>query len=153
NEHEAYTKATTSFDITEEQAKAAMDHAESKKNARYSVYFYNCAHFARDVAKAAGQSPPKVGTMNIAYPNKLYKSILAWDKKNKGDNTIWGVGEGTEAKSKKELKKEYKDEKRESKKDDDASVGGESAWTFGGADDGAGGGGAGAYLDEDGLDI
>jgi hypothetical protein len=81
-------KATQSFDITKDQAVSAIEYAESKRDAEYSVYFYNCTTFAKEAAQAAGQSPPSMGTLGICYPDALYKSIVKNQKKKKGTTTV-----------------------------------------------------------------
>lgn len=102
--HESKVRATQSFDITESQAIAAMNYAESKKAAQYSVFYYNCTTFAEEAVKAAGKSPPKASKMGIAYPNKLYDSIVANQKSKTGHTTVWDKDrnmtevEGTETK-------------------------------------------------------
>lgn len=86
--HEDAVKATQSFDITEDQAMDAMDYAESKKGAEYSVYFYNCTTFAEEAVKAAGKTPPKSTKAGIAYPNKLYDSIKENQEKKEGNTWL-----------------------------------------------------------------
>ena len=98
-------KATQSYDVTHEQAKDVINYAESKRGAQYSVFFYNCTTFAKEAAEAGGQTPPKMGTLGICYPDKLYKSILKNQQKEKGTTTIYTdkgattvEGEGNERK-------------------------------------------------------
>lgn len=88
NLHESSVRATQSFDVTEKQAIAAMNYAESKRNARYSVYWYNCTTFAAGAIKAAGKTPPGNSTAGIAIPNTLYNSIAANQKKKIGDTVV-----------------------------------------------------------------
>ncbi|HEY79311.1 MAG TPA: DUF4157 domain-containing protein [Dehalococcoidia bacterium] len=68
-------RATQSWDITRGEADNVIDYAESKRNAKYSVYFYNCTTFAGEAVKAAGKKPPSMSTLGICYPNKLYEGI------------------------------------------------------------------------------
>ncbi|WP_424103119.1 DUF4157 domain-containing protein [Moorena producens] len=75
-------KATQSYDITRPQADAVINYAESKRNAQYSVFFYNCTTFAKEAVKAGGQSPPQMGKLGICYPDALYKSIVKSQKKS-----------------------------------------------------------------------
>jgi hypothetical protein len=76
-------KATQEYKITEKEAINVMNYAESKKNADYSVYYFNCTTFAADAVKSAGKTPPSSTTLGVAYPNKLYDSI----KKNQKNKT------------------------------------------------------------------
>ncbi len=81
-------KATQTYDITQDQASAVINYAESKRGAQYSVFYYNCTTFAKEAAKVGGQSPPSMGTLGICYPDALYKSILKNQKKRKGTTTV-----------------------------------------------------------------
>ncbi|MGK7888498.1 MAG: DUF4157 domain-containing protein [Leptolyngbyaceae cyanobacterium] len=81
-------KATQSYDITTDQASSVIQYAESKKNAQYSVFFYNCTTFAKEAAQAANVSPPKMGSAGICYPDALYKSIVKNQKNNVGTTSV-----------------------------------------------------------------
>ena len=68
-------KATYSFDITRNQFDSVINYAESKKGSKYSLFYFNCTTFAKEAAKAAGQSPPSLGVGTICYPDAIYSSI------------------------------------------------------------------------------
>lgn len=86
--HEKSVRATQSYDITEDEAIAAMDYEQSKQGAQYSVFWYNCTTFAKEAVEAAGKSAPSSSTLGICFPNKLYKSIKKNQKKGRGDTTV-----------------------------------------------------------------
>lgn len=88
NLHEKSVRATQSFDITEDQAVAAMDYEKSRQGADYSVFWYNCTTFAAEAVKAAGKTPPGNSTLGIAYPNKLYNKIVKNQKKGVGTTHV-----------------------------------------------------------------
>lgn len=60
-------------------------YAESKRGAKYSVFFFNCTHFGVGAVKAAGKSAPSATMAGIAMPNALYEGIMARQKKGEGD--------------------------------------------------------------------
>ncbi|RME03282.1 MAG: hypothetical protein D6805_07080 [Planctomycetota bacterium] len=82
-------KASQSWDITEGEAMRVMEYAESKKNAKYSVFFFNCTTFAKEAVEAAGKKPPSSTTAGIAYPNALYEGILKNYRAKKGTTTLY----------------------------------------------------------------
>lgn len=82
-------KATQSYDVTLEQASNVIDYAESKRGAEYSVFFYNCTTFAKEAAEVGGQNPPRMGTLGICYPDRLYKSIMRNHEKGRGTTTTY----------------------------------------------------------------
>ena len=73
-----------------------MAYVNSKRGAQYSLYFFNCATFALQAAKAAGQSPPS-GKMfgAICLPNAVYKGIL--DEEMGGNSNAQTTPLGTAA--------------------------------------------------------
>ncbi len=86
--HEGDQKAQQSWDISEKQAQDVIKYAESKRGAKYSVFFYNCTTFGVEAIKAAGLSAPSGGYMGICYPNKLYDSIKARHQAGEGDTMV-----------------------------------------------------------------
>ncbi|MBE2199151.1 MAG: DUF4157 domain-containing protein [Anaerolinea sp.] len=84
-------RATQIYDITRHQADQVIDYAESKRNAQYSVFFYNCTTFAKEAAEAAGLTPPQSSTLGICYPNALYDSIKKNHEKGKGTTELTDV--------------------------------------------------------------
>jgi hypothetical protein len=86
--HEGQEKASQTWELTEEQAKAVIAYAESKRGAQYSVFFYNCTTFGVEAVKKAGQSPPSGGVGGVCFPNALYSSIKVRHKKGKGNTMV-----------------------------------------------------------------
>lgn len=82
-------KATQTYELTQDQASAVINYAESKRGAQYSVFYYNCTTFAKQAAKAGGQSPPSMGKLGICYPDALYKSIVKNQRNQKGTTTVY----------------------------------------------------------------
>ncbi|MEO1589681.1 MAG: DUF4157 domain-containing protein [Cyanobacteria bacterium J06632_22] len=101
-------KATQTYDLTRNEVNSVLQYAESKQDADYSVFFYNCTTFAKEAVKAAGQKPPKAGVGSVCYPDKLYKSIKSNFDKGRGttelevdDIMVRRVGAELESKKKK----------------------------------------------------
>jgi hypothetical protein len=78
-------KATKTFDLKRAQVEGLMAYVNSKRNAEYSLYFYNCTTFAIEAAQAAGQDAPGGSELGVCLPNALYRDIL--QLKLKGDPT------------------------------------------------------------------
>jgi hypothetical protein len=104
-------KAKQTYDVTIGEVTKVLDYAESKQNAQYSVFFYNCTTFAKEAVQAAGKPAPKAGTAKVFYPDKLYKSIKSNYEKGKGhtfleikDEMKEKVGPSLQEKSKKKKK-------------------------------------------------
>ena len=71
--------AFKTYDITEEQAKSALAYIEqqralSKTHMRYNLFNDQCATFACEVTRKAGQKPPYAGFL-VERPRRIYKSI------------------------------------------------------------------------------
>lgn len=84
-EHEGAEKASQSWLLTQAEVDSVIRYAESKKGAKYSVFFFNCTHFGVEAVKAAGKSAPSATMAGIAMPNALYEGIKARQKKGEGD--------------------------------------------------------------------
>ena len=81
-------KATQTYEVTQAEVTDVINYAESKKDAQYSVYFYNCTTFAKEAVEAAGQQPPSMSTLGICYPNALYEGIVKNQKKGVGTTEV-----------------------------------------------------------------
>src|SRR5262249_52711936 len=66
--HEGAQKASQTWDLTQAEVDAVIAYAESKRGAKYSVYFFNCTTFGVEAVKAAGKNAPS-GGFGIMYPN------------------------------------------------------------------------------------
>ena len=84
--------ATYSYDIKRAQADSIMEFANSKIDAKYSLLYYNCTNFAKEATQVAGLKPPSFGISGtktgICYPDAIYKSIIARNKKDRNAKTI-----------------------------------------------------------------
>ncbi|CAG0933338.1 hypothetical protein TFLX_03007 [Thermoflexales bacterium] len=81
-------KATQSYELTRDEADNVIDYAESKRDAEYSVYFYNCTTFAKEAVEVAGKKPPSLSTLGICYPNALYEGIVKNQKAGVGTTEV-----------------------------------------------------------------
>ncbi|MFN3201227.1 MAG: hypothetical protein ACE366_22695 [Bradymonadia bacterium] len=68
-------QASQTWDLTQAEAESVIEYAESKRDAEYSVYFYNCTTFGKEAVEAAGKSPPSMCDVNVCMPNTLYEGI------------------------------------------------------------------------------
>ncbi|PKN57666.1 MAG: hypothetical protein CVU56_09570 [Deltaproteobacteria bacterium HGW-Deltaproteobacteria-14] len=89
--HEGSEKATMTWAITEKEALKAMRYADKKAAAQYSVYFYNCTTFAKEVAGAAGKSAPNMSKGGICLPDAAYDGILKAQTKGKDAEATYDV--------------------------------------------------------------
>ncbi|MEE3716314.1 DUF4157 domain-containing protein [Tumidithrix elongata RA019] len=81
-------KATQSYDLTRKEVDSVLQYAESKKNAQYSVFFYNCTTFAKEAVESAGKPAPSAGIGNVCIPDSLYKSIEKNFNKGRGETSL-----------------------------------------------------------------
>lgn len=95
--HEGSEKAVQTWTLTQAEVDAVIAYAESKRGAKYSVYFFNCTTFGAEAVKAAGKSPPSVATGGICFPNAAYDGIKARQKKGIGDTTVTDLDTGAES--------------------------------------------------------
>jgi len=95
--HEGNEKASQTWDITADEAKAVIGYADGKKSAKYSVYFYNCTTFAKEAVKAAGKSPPSMGTMGVCYPNAVYNGIKKRQDNGQGNTMVEDMDSGVQS--------------------------------------------------------
>ncbi|HVV83961.1 MAG TPA: hypothetical protein VHE35_12890 [Kofleriaceae bacterium] len=94
--HEGSEKASETWDITEADARAVIAHADSKKNAQYSVFFYNCTNFAKELVQAAGKSAPSMSTAGICFPNAAYDGIKKRNEQGVGNTTVEDLDTGAQ---------------------------------------------------------
>ena len=85
--HEGQEKAMQTWELTQAEVDAVIAYAESKRGAKYSVYFFNCTTFGVEAVKAAGKSAPS-GGFGVMYPNALYDSIKKRNQKGQGDTMV-----------------------------------------------------------------
>lgn len=69
-------KGTQTYDLDQTQVDSLLRYVDSKRDAQYSLYRYNCTTFAVDAVSASGHSAPAASTMGICLPNALYRDIL-----------------------------------------------------------------------------
>jgi hypothetical protein len=79
-------KAMYKFPLTLAQVTSFLAYVDSKRDAPYNLYDFNCTTFALEATEAAGQKAPSaVGKMGMTYPNalyaELYKMLKTDDKK------------------------------------------------------------------------
>ena len=80
--HQGDSGATRKAEVTQDQRDSMQRYIDSKRAAKYSVFFYNCTDFGVEAYAAAGQSAPSSGSLGVDYPNALYEGIK---KRNKRD--------------------------------------------------------------------
>ena len=85
--HEGAEKAVQTWHLTQPEVERVLAYAESKRDAKYSVFFYNCTTFGAEAVKAAGKSPPSSSTAGICFPNAAYDGIKKNQDKERG--TTW----------------------------------------------------------------
>ncbi|MBK9034717.1 MAG: DUF4157 domain-containing protein [Myxococcales bacterium] len=83
--HQGAEKASQTWLLTQAEVDSVIRYAESKRGAKYSVFFFNCTHFGVGAVKAAGKSAPSATMAGIAMPNALYDGIKARQQKGEGD--------------------------------------------------------------------
>ena len=83
--HEGAEKASQTWSLTQAEVDSVIRYAESKRGAKYSVFFFNCTHFGVQAVAAAGKSAPSATMAGIAMPNALYEGIKARQKKGEGE--------------------------------------------------------------------
>lgn len=87
-------KGTIEYQLTQKEVNQMLGYVESKRNADYNLYRFNCTTFAVGAAKAAGKPAPGGSFMGIALPNALYADMVKLDKKGKADVTFAPMLEG-----------------------------------------------------------
>jgi hypothetical protein len=69
-------KAFQKYKLSLSEVVTLAAYADSKRNAQYNLYEFNCTTFAVEATAAAGQSPPSgEGFRGITYPNALYAQL------------------------------------------------------------------------------
>ena len=94
--HQGAEKASQTWLLTQAEVDSVIRYAESKRGAKYSVFFFNCTHFGVGAVKAAGKSAPSATMAGIAMPNALYEGIKARQKKGEGDTMTKDFDGGNE---------------------------------------------------------
>jgi hypothetical protein len=79
-------KGTIEYDVTQSQVDSLMGYIDSKRNANYNLYSFNCTTFGVDAVKAAGKSAPSGSMMGICLPNALYKDM--YEQAEAGDKSV-----------------------------------------------------------------
>jgi hypothetical protein len=92
--HEGAEKAVQTWSLTQKEVDDVLAYAESKRNAEYSVFFYNCTTFGRDAVKAAGKTPPSSSTVGICFPNAAYDGIKKNQDKGIGTTSVTDIDSG-----------------------------------------------------------
>jgi hypothetical protein len=93
-DHEGSEKASQSYDLTRKEADNVIKYAESKRGAKYSVYFFNCTTFGVEAVQAAGKGAPSAAKMGICFPNALYDGIKTNQAKGTGDTMVEDMESG-----------------------------------------------------------
>ena len=114
-------KATKAYDLNQEEVNKVLGYMNSKRNAAYSLYKFNCTTFAVDAVKAAGKNAPGGDNfMGVCLPNALYSDL--YDMQQDGDSSVTTAplaeGEMHESarKAKRRAKKQERQQKREERK-------------------------------------
>jgi hypothetical protein len=79
-------KGTIEYDLTQSDVDSLMNYIDSKRNANYNLYSFNCTTFGIDAVKAAGKSAPSGSMMGICLPNALYKDM--YEQSQAGDKDV-----------------------------------------------------------------
>jgi hypothetical protein len=79
-------KGTKTYNLNQEEVNKLLAYVNSKRNADYNLYRFNCTTFAVDAVKAAGKQAPGGSTMGVCLPNALYKDL--YDMQRNGDTSV-----------------------------------------------------------------
>jgi hypothetical protein len=79
-------KGTIEYDLTQPQVDSLMSYIDTKRNAKYNLYSFNCTTFGIDAVKAAGKDAPSGSMMGICLPNALYKDM--YEQSEAGDKSV-----------------------------------------------------------------
>lgn len=79
-------KATKAYDVNQNEVTSLLSYVDSKRNADYNLYRFNCSTFALESVKSAGQAVPSGSVMGIALPNGIYRDLYQMSKK--GDKSV-----------------------------------------------------------------
>jgi hypothetical protein len=79
-------KGTIEYDLSQTQVDSLMKYIDTKRNANYNLYSFNCTTFGVDAVKAAGKSGPSGSMMGICLPNALYKDM--YEQSEAGDKSV-----------------------------------------------------------------
>lgn len=92
NAHEP--KGTISYDVTQEQVNSLMGYIDSKRNANYNLYSYNCTTFGVEAVEAAGKNAPGGSMLGICLPNALYADMYNMSQEGDQSVTLAPLAEG-----------------------------------------------------------
>jgi hypothetical protein len=79
-------KGTIEYDLNQPEVDSLMKYIDTKRNANYNLYSFNCTTFGVDAVKAAGKSGPSGSMMGICLPNALYKDM--YEQSEAGDKSV-----------------------------------------------------------------
>lgn len=94
--HEGSEKATETWNIDDKAVPNVIRYAESKRTAKYSVFFYNCTTFAKEAIESTGHSTPSMKKWGFAMPNAVYDGIKERQEKGLGRTSVKEFGTGKE---------------------------------------------------------
>jgi len=83
NAHAA--KGSQTFELTQKQVDALMAYVDGKRSANYSLFQFNCVHFATQAVAASGHSAPSATQYGMVMPNGLYASFAEMKKEGNED--------------------------------------------------------------------
>lgn len=110
-------KASKAYDLNQEEVDKVLGYMNSKRNAQYSLYKFNCTTFAVDAVKAAGKNAPGGDNfLGVCLPNALYADL--YDMQQKGDSSVTTapLAEGEKHESDRKTAKRQKQQERAEKK-------------------------------------
>lgn len=110
-------KISKEYPLTQTKVDQVMNYAESKKNAKYNLYKYNCTNFAIEGVEAAGFSAPSAlgGYRDVMLPNGVYKTLYQMSKENDQTVSVKPLQDGEEHET--DDKKTTKSTKKTTRKD------------------------------------
>jgi len=76
------------FELTQKQVDALMSYVDGKRSANYSLFQFNCVHFATQAVNASGHSAPSATQYGIVMPNGLYASFAEMKKEGNDDVSL-----------------------------------------------------------------
>ncbi|WP_199328562.1 eCIS core domain-containing protein [Anabaena azotica] len=79
-------KGTKEYNLTQIEVGSLLNYVNSKRNAKYNLYSFNCTTFAVEAVRSAGKAAPSGSLWGICLPNALYKDIYQMYKA--GDKSV-----------------------------------------------------------------
>lgn len=110
-------KGSIEYELTQEQVDNMMKYIEKKRNADYSLYWYNCTTFGVEAAEAAGQDAPSGSKFGVCLPNALYKDMYNMSLRGEADVDLAPLQEGEShgkptAKTRRHLRKQQRQQQK-----------------------------------------